>query len=120
MHAGFRALRQSMTMVLGLDAPGHGQTPDTMRDIARIEHIWRETRAAYAPQGPYLFGATFTNADAMFAPVTTRFLTYRPPIAPDSRAYCDAVRAHPLVDRWYADAAAEPLAWRLDNYEPPL
>lgn len=117
MHAGFGALRRSMTMVLGRDATGHGQTPETLRDIARIERIWRETRAAHAPSGPYLFGAAFTNADAMFAPVTTRFLTYRPSIAPDTQAYCDAVRAHPLVDRWYADAAAEPLSWRLDHYE---
>ena len=117
MHAGFRPLRQAMPMVLGRIAPGLGQTPEALADIARIQHIWRETRQAYAQSGPYLFGATFTNADAMFAPVVARFQTYQPPLAPDTQAYCDAVLAHPLMQRWYAEAAQEPLSWRLDDYE---
>ena len=117
MHAGFRGLRQAMPMVLGRDAAGLGRTPDALRDIARIEALWRDTRAAYGAGGPFLFGAVFNAADAMFAPVVTRFLTFRPDIAADTQGYCDAVRAHPLMERWYADAAAEPLAWRLEHYE---
>jgi len=117
MHAGFRALRTAMPMVLGPRAPGKCQTPAALADIARIEAIWRDTRAAFAAGGPFLFGAGFNAADAMFAPVVTRLLTYLPPIAADTRAYCDAVRAHPLVSEWYDAAAAEPLDWRRESDE---
>ncbi len=117
MHAGFRGLRQAMPMVLGRDAAGRGRTPEALADIGRVETLWRETRAGYGAGGPYLFGAAFGAADAMFAPVVARFMTYRPEIAADTQAYCDAVRAHPLVERWHALAAEEPAAWRLDHYE---
>ena len=117
MHAGFRALRTAMPMVLGPQAPGKCQTPSALADIARIEAIWRDTRAAFAAGGPFLFGTEFNAADAMFAPVVTRLLTYLPPIAADTRAYCDAVCAHPLVTEWYDAAAAEPLEWRRESDE---
>lgn len=120
MHAGFRALRQAMPMVLGRDAPGRGQTAGALADIARIETLWRDTRARFGAGGPYLFGALFNAADAMYAPVVARLLTYAPPIADDTRAYCDAVRAYPLVDEWYRLAAEEPPGWRLDAYENAL
>ena len=117
MHAGFRGLRTAMPMVLGRDGAGRGQTPDALADIARIEALWRETRAAYGVGGPFLFGAGFGAADAMFAPIVARLLTYQPPIAADTRAYCAAVRAHPLMEHWYALAAAEPVEWRMPHYE---
>lgn len=117
MHAGFRGLRQAMPMVLGGDGAGRGQTSDSLMDIARIEALWRETRHEFGAGGPYLFGPAFTNADAMFAPVVARLLTYLPPIAPDTLAYCQAVRAHPLVTQWYDLAAQEPVEWRLPHYE---
>ena len=53
----------------------------------------------------------------MFAPVVARFLTYQPELTADTRAYCEAVRAHPLVAAWYDGAAAEPASWLLDKYE---
>ena len=117
MHAGFRGVRQAMPMVLGRDAAGVGRTEAALLDIARIEAIWREARAAYGAGGPFLFGAGFNAADAMFAPVVCRFLTYQPEIAGDTAAYCAAVRGHPLMEQWYAAAAAEPVAWRLAHYE---
>lgn len=118
MHAGFRGLRQAMPMVLGReDGVGRGQTADALADVRRIETLWRHTRERFGASGPYLFGAAFNAADAMYAPVVTRLLTYQPPIASDTQAYCDAVRAHPLVDQWYALAAQEPLDWRLSHYE---
>jgi glutathione S-transferase len=117
MHAGFRGLRQAMPMVLGRDGAGRGQTAAALEDIGRIETLWRETRAQFAADGPYLFGALFTGADVMFAPVVARLLTYQPPMAADTRAYCEAVRAHPLVSEWYDLAAQEPVEWQMDHYE---
>ncbi|MCS6931614.1 MAG: glutathione S-transferase [Acetobacteraceae bacterium] len=115
MHAGFRGLRSAMPMNLGRSFPGLRRTPEALADIARIEAIWAECLAAHG--GPFLFGRQFGLADAMYAPVVTRFLTWQPELSATSRAYCAAVRAHPLVDRWYADAAAEPASWLLAKYE---
>ncbi len=115
MHAGFRGLRQAMWMNIGASFAGHGRTPEALADIARIEAIWAEALKAHG--GPFLFGRVFGLADAMFAPVVTRFLTWQPELSDVSRAYVAAVRAHPLVERWYAEAAAEPEAWRLEKYE---
>jgi glutathione S-transferase len=117
MHAGFRGLRQAMWMNLGRDFSGLGRTPEALADIARIEAMWAETRRLYGADGSYLFGAAFTAADAMFAPVVTRFLTWRPDLSAETQAYCAAVRAHPLVDAWYQAAAAEPVAWLVEGYE---
>jgi len=117
MHAGFRNLRIAMPMNLGRSFPGLGRTPDCLADIARVEAIWAEALGAHG--GPFLFGRDFGLADVMYAPVVCRFLTWQPELAATSRAYCDAVRAHPLVARWYTEAAAEPAAWLLDKYENP-
>ena len=117
MHGGFRGLRTAMPMNLGRSAPGLCRTPDAMADIARVEALWQDTRAQFGAGGPFLFGPIFNAADAMFAPVVARLLTYDPPVAADTRAYCEAVRAHPLVDQWYAMAAQEPREWLLDKYE---
>jgi glutathione S-transferase len=119
MHAGFVALRRAMPMNLGRDFSGRGRTPEALADITRIETIWSEARSRWAGEGPYLQGASFGIADAMFAPVATRFLTYRPVISPTSRSYCEAVRSHPLVAAWYDAAVAEPASWLLESYENP-
>lgn len=117
MHAGFRGLRMAMPMNLGRDFAGHGRNKDSLADIARIEAIWAEALGLYG--GPFLMGGDFGLVDAMYAPVVARFLTWKPEITPLSQAYCDAVRAHPLVDRWYREAAAEPADWLLPKYEDP-
>lgn len=117
MHAGFRGLRMAMWMNLGRDFTGLGRTPDALADIARIEAMWSETRQRFGAGGPYLFGAAFNAADVMYAPVVTRFLTWQPELSMGTRAYCAAVKAHPLVDAWYRDAAAEPAEWQLADYE---
>jgi len=109
MLAGYRGLRQNMWMNLGRDFSGLGRTPEALADIARIEAAWAGARQLSG--GPYLFGAALTVADIMYAPVVTRFLTWRPEISAASRAYVDAVRAHPLVAEWYAAAAREPADW---------
>jgi glutathione S-transferase len=117
MHAGFRALRVAMPMILGREMPGHGRNAESLADIARIEAIFESTRADYGAEGPFLFGPGFGAADAMFAPVVTRFLTYQPLISAATADYCASVRAHPLVAAWYEAAAAEPVEWKLDRYE---
>jgi glutathione S-transferase len=117
MHAGFRDLRSAMWMNVGRDFSGHGRTPGALKDIARIEALWAETRARFGGGGPFLFGARFGAADAMFAPVVARFLGWKPAISADSAAYCAAVRGHPLVAEWYEGAAAEPADWLIEAYE---
>ena len=115
MHAGFMGLRQSMWMNLGRDFSGLGRSPEALADIAHIEAMWADARERYG--GPFLFGSTFNMADAMYTPVVTRFLTWQPDIGTATRAYCDLVRAHPLVNAWYEAAAAEPAEWLLPDYE---
>ena len=118
MHAGFRALRQAMPMNLGREnGAGIGRNPDSLADVARLDQIIRQTRAQFGAGGPFLFGADFTTADVMLAPVVARFLTYRPALSATCSTYCDAVRAFPLVEAWYAAAAREPESWRLAKYE---
>ncbi|MCS6920572.1 MAG: glutathione S-transferase family protein [Elioraea sp.] len=120
MHAGFRALRSAMWMNLDArfaeQAAGRQRTPEALADIARIETIWRTTRARFADGAPFLFGERFTLADAFYAPVVTRFATWRPHLAEDSWAYVRAVLDHPLMRDWYAAAAAEPAAWKTGKY----
>jgi glutathione S-transferase len=117
MHAGFRELRIAMWMNLGRDYAGLGRTPGALQDIARIEAMWADTHARFGARGPFLFGATFGAADAMYAPVVARFLGWKPEISPETIAYCAAVRGHPLVAEWYEGAAAEPADWLVDDYE---
>jgi glutathione S-transferase len=117
MHGGFRELRQAMWMNLGRDFAGLGRTPGALADVARIEAMWADTRDRFGAAGPFLFGAELTVADVMYAPVVTRFLTWRPELTAATRAYCEAVRAHSLVTEWYEGAAAEPADWLIDEYE---
>ncbi len=118
MHAGFRELRINMPMSLYRQAAGAGMTPGVATDIARIDVIWRA--ALERSGGPFLFGQTLTIADAMYAPVVCRFLTYRPALSGQALAYCAALRAHPLMEAWYADAAREPAAWFIPAMEAAL
>ena len=76
------------------------------RDIARIQAIWEDCRARFAAGGPWLFGA-FSAADAMFAPVVTRFRTYGVAVSPAVQAYMDTVWNDPEMQRWIAGARAE-------------
>jgi glutathione S-transferase len=82
-----------------------------------VEAIWAEAIAAHG--GPFLMGADFGAVDAMYAPVVARFITWQPELSATTQHYMAAVRAHPLVARWYDEAAAEPAAWLLDRYENP-
>ena len=125
MHAGFRALRVAMPMVLGREdyrVLGGALTADpaVAADVARIEALWRECRGRFGAGGPFLFGGRLTLADACYAPVVLRLLCYRPPIAEDSAVYCEAVRRHPLLEEWCDLAGQEPASWRRPHYESLL
>ena len=107
MHSGFRELRYGWPMNLRrpkAHKPMQGEGDDNRR---RIEAIWRECRRKYGQGGPFLFGH-FTAADAMYAPVVTRFDTYGGELEPDIRAYVDAVLDTRAMRHWYAEAAKEP------------
>lgn len=103
MHAGFPVLRQQCSMDLHLDSPLADPSPELLAEIARIDALWSECRARFGADGPFLFGR-FTIADAMFAPVVTRFHTYHLPLGPVAAAYRDAVRAWPALVEWTAQA----------------
>ncbi|HUC63496.1 MAG TPA: glutathione S-transferase family protein [Alphaproteobacteria bacterium] len=106
MHAGFAPLRQHMSMDVTRDLRGQGMGEGVASDIARIEEIWSGCRAAYGAGGPYLFGH-FTAADAMYAPVATRFVTYGTTLSRASAAYRDAIMALPAMKEWIAAAKRE-------------
>lgn len=106
MHSGFAALRKHLSMELHATRPTPTD-PTALAEIERVEEIWRDCLAASG--GPFLFG-TFTIADAMFAPVTTRFTTYQVPVDPRCRAYIDAIADLPAMRRWLEDAAGEPIS----------
>lgn len=114
MHAGFQALRQACPMNLGKRFKAPALSDDARANVARIEELWREARARFGAGGPFLFGS-FTAADAMFAPIATRLETYSLPVSAGSRAYIDAIYAHPAFQEWRAAALAEP--WTIAAYE---
>ena len=117
MHSGFPALRHHMPMNLRKSLPGLGRGPGVEREIGRICAIWRDCRERFGVPsggGPFLFGP-FTNADAMYAPVVTRFTTYAVELDDACRAYCDAVLGLPALAEWYAAAREE--TWVIEDVE---
>ena len=107
MHAGFAALRTHMPMNIRGSIPGRDRTPEVEKDIRRIVAVWEDCRARFGEGGPFLFGG-FGNADAMYAPVVTRFTTYGVALEGAARAYADAILALPPMREWFAAANAEP------------
>ena len=105
MHSGFTNLRSAMPMNLKARHPGFRVWSGAQADIDRITTIWRECFAAY--HGPYLFGK-LTMADAMYAPVVTRFLTYEVKLDADCAGYCDRITALPDMIEWREAAMLEP------------
>jgi glutathione S-transferase len=106
MHAGFAALRAAMPMNVRARLPGRGRAPGVDADVERIGALWRDARVRFGSGGDFLFGR-FSIADAMFAPVVTRFRTYDVPQGADGRAYCEAVWELPAMREWEAAARAE-------------
>ena len=106
MHSGFAPLRKSMTMNIRASGRKVANTPELDADIARIKTIWRELRAQYAAAGPWLFGQ-YSIADAMFAPVVFRFLTYGVNEAGAVDEYLLTVSRDPVIQPWIEDSVSE-------------
>ena len=104
MHAGFAALRTHMPMNIRARYPGRGRTPAVAVDIARVCEIWRDCLRRSG--GPFLFGG-FGLADAMYAPVAARLLTYAVELETGLAAYVDRIWNLPAMLEWRAAAAAE-------------
>ncbi len=112
MHASFSALRENMPMNIRRSASGKGMTAEVQQDINRITAIWRDSRHWISENKPetdngFLFGE-FSIADAMYAPVVARFVTYGVDVDDDCRAYMDAVLTLPSVQEWSKAAKDEP------------
>jgi len=90
MHAGFRELRRNMPMNIRSSHPDKGRTPAGEREIERVVSIWETCRSRYGAGGELLFGG-FTCADAMFAPVVSRFKTYSVKLPSVAQRYADTV-----------------------------
>jgi glutathione S-transferase len=114
MHSGFVALRKHMPMNLRASYPGAGREPGVGDDIERIVAIWEECRTKHGAGGDLLFG-DFTIADAFYAPVVSRFLTYG--VSPGGIAgdYMVAVWALPAMQDWAEKARAE--EWKVERYD---
>ena len=106
MHSGFSNMRSALPMNIKARHPGFKVWAGAQADIERIISIWRECLAK--SKGPFLFGEKPGMADAMFAPVVTRFLTYDVKLDSDCAAYCQAIMGLPAMQEWVEGAKAEP------------
>ncbi len=106
MHSGFSNLRQALPMNLKAHFPGFKVWQGAAADIERIVAIWQECLKQY--DGPYLFGGKPTLADAMYAPVCTRFLTYDVKLDKRCADYCRTIMALPDMIEWVKAAKEEP------------
>jgi glutathione S-transferase len=106
MHSGFYNLRSALPMNLRARHKSFKIFSGARPDVERIKVIWTECLGTYG--GPYLFGDRLTIADAMYAPVCTRFLTYAVQLEGDLLAYRDRILEWPLMQEWTASALTEP------------
>lgn len=106
MHAGFAALRSTLPMNLRAHIKDFTIWSAARADIDRILKLWRDCLAEWG--GPWLFGATPSMADAMFAPVVCRFRSYDVALDPACEAYARTILAWKPVQEWIADAKREP------------
>ncbi len=106
MHAGFPALRTHLSMNVTANLAGLGWNVAVQDDIDRISAIWTGLRARHRADGPFLFGR-FCIADAYYAPVVTRFNTYKPKLAPALDEYMHTMLDLPEMKEWLAAAVQE-------------
>ncbi|MGA7486936.1 MAG: glutathione S-transferase family protein [Xanthobacteraceae bacterium] len=118
MHAGFVPLRRHLPMNMWRPVIRRDLTREAEANVRRIEAMWTDCRTRFGAGGPFLFGA-FGAADAMYAPVVSRFHTYAVAVAPAARAYMDAVVALPAWGEWRTAALTEPWVLPEDEVDWP-
>jgi len=114
MHSGFMALRNECGMNLHRPVRAKALSDDALANVARVQEVWSDCRSRFGKGGPFLFGA-FSAADAMYAPVVTRFRTYAIEVSAVSREYMMAMEAHPAFRAWTEAGLAE--TWLIDRFE---
>jgi glutathione S-transferase len=118
MHAGFVPLRRHLPMNMWRPVKPRELPAEVQVNVRRIEAMWADCRTRFGAGGPYLFGR-FGAADAMYAPVVSRFHTYAVEVGAPTRAYMTAVMALPAWREWYAAAIAEPWVLPEDEVDWP-
>jgi glutathione S-transferase len=113
MHSGFTNLRNDCSMKILKQVPARTLRAETQAEVDRIVALWEQCLSKSG--GPWLFGAKPCIADAMYAPVVSRFRTYSIPVSGAAKAYCDTVWAWAPVQEWAEGARAEEL--RAKRYE---
>lgn len=106
MHSGFYNLRSALPMNLKAKHPGFKIFSGARPDVERVITIWRECLSTFG--GPFLFGDKPTVADAMYAPVCTRFVTYSVPLDKRLEAYIETILTWAPMVEWTSAAVAEP------------
>jgi glutathione S-transferase len=107
MHAGFAALRRHCPMNMRRKPKARDLTPEIVADVRRIDALWNDCRSRFGTGGPFLFGR-FGAADAMYAPVVSRFHTYALEVGAPARRYMEAVMGLPAWAEWRTAALEEP------------
>lgn len=105
MHSGYPNLRNVCSMDMCVTTPLADIPPEVASEIARIQALWKDCRDRFGAGGPFLFGR-FSIADAMFAPVVSRFTTFAIELDACARAYCDAIWSLPPMQEWKQAACA--------------
>jgi glutathione S-transferase len=118
MHAGFTPLRRHYPMNVWRPMKRREPVAEVVDHVRRIDTMWTDCRTRFGEGGPFLFGA-FGAADAMYAPVVSRFRTYEVDVSPVARAYMAAVMALPAWAEWYAAALQEPWVLPSDEVDWP-
>jgi len=114
MHAGFAALRNECGMAMWRPPARKDLSDDAKANIARIQALWTDARTRFGAGGPFLFGR-FSAADAMYAPVVSRFETYAIDVTAPVKAYMQAMIALPAWQEWRRAALKE--TWVIQRVE---
>jgi len=114
MHGGFVPLRQQCSMNMWRPPQRIALTADAQANVDRVQEIWSEARTRFGAGGPFLFGA-FSAADAMYAPIVSRFETYAVEVNPTCAAYMAAMIALPSWQEWRRGALRE--TWVIEKFE---
>ena len=114
MHAGFTALRTHLPMDMRARGRQHGGDEAVAQDIRRIIDVWSDCRQRFGEQGKFLFGA-YSFADAVFAPVVSRFVTYGVSVEGAAAQYLEAAWSWPALQVWAEAAQVEP--WVIELFD---